>query len=123
MIFTARQGRGGAARLQVQGTGRGGPPDGTRNSAQDPSASGPGRIDETRTRGNRFWHPRSRVQSRASCGLRPRCSPSLIQGRWLPFLDRAELHHRWIAERIEEFEAPLLVCEPVLAEAVYLLGP
>jgi len=37
------------------------------------------------------------------------------------FFDRAERHHRWIAKQIEEIEPPLLVCEPVLAEAVYLL--
>jgi glutathione S-transferase len=31
-------------------------------------------------------------------------------------------HHRWVAERIEELDTPLLVCEPVLAEAMYLLA-
>jgi len=44
-------------------------------------------------------------------------------GPLIAFLDRAERHHRWVAERIEELEAPLLVCEPVLAEAMYLLAP
>jgi predicted nucleic acid-binding protein len=34
------------------------------------------------------------------------------------FLDRAEQHHRWI----EELDTPLLVCEPVLAEAMHLLA-
>ena len=43
-------------------------------------------------------------------------------GPLVAFFDRAELHHRWIAARIEELEAPLLVCEPVLAEAMYLLA-
>jgi len=43
-------------------------------------------------------------------------------GPLVAFLDRAERHHRWVAERIEELEAPLLVCEPVLAEAMYLLA-
>lgn len=43
-------------------------------------------------------------------------------GPLVAFFDRAEQHHRWIAERIEELEAPLLVCEPVLAEAMYLLA-
>jgi predicted nucleic acid-binding protein len=43
-------------------------------------------------------------------------------GPLVAFFDRAERHHRWIAKRIEEFEPPLLVCEPVLAEAMYLLG-
>jgi uncharacterized protein len=44
-------------------------------------------------------------------------------GPLVAFFDRAEQHHHWIAERIEELEAPLLVCEPVLAEAMYLLAP
>jgi predicted nucleic acid-binding protein len=43
-------------------------------------------------------------------------------GPLVAFFDRAEHHHRWIAARIEELEAPLLVCEPVLAEAMYLLA-
>jgi uncharacterized protein len=44
-------------------------------------------------------------------------------GPLVAFLDRAEQHHRWVAKRIEELDAPLLVCEPVLAEAMHLLGP
>ena len=43
-------------------------------------------------------------------------------GPLVAFLDRAEQHHWWVAERIEELEPPLLVCEPVLAEAMYLLA-
>ena len=43
-------------------------------------------------------------------------------GPLVAFFDRAEQYHRWVAERIEELEAPLLVCEPVLAEAMYLLA-
>jgi predicted nucleic acid-binding protein len=43
-------------------------------------------------------------------------------GPLVAFFDRAEQHHRWTTERIEELEAPLLVCEPVLAEAMYLLA-
>jgi uncharacterized protein len=43
-------------------------------------------------------------------------------GPLVAFFDSAETHHRWIADRIEELEAPLLVCEPVLAEAMYLVG-
>ena len=43
-------------------------------------------------------------------------------GPLVAFLDRAERHHGWVAERIEELDAPLLVCEPVLAEAMYLLA-
>jgi predicted nucleic acid-binding protein len=44
-------------------------------------------------------------------------------GPLVAFFDRAERYHRWTGERIEELEAPLLVCEPVLAEAMYLLAP
>ena len=43
-------------------------------------------------------------------------------GPLVAFFDRAEQHHRWVTERIEELDAPLLVCEPVLAEAMYLLA-
>ncbi len=43
-------------------------------------------------------------------------------GPLVAFFDRAEQHHSWVAERIEELDAPLLVCEPVLAEAMYLLA-
>jgi predicted nucleic acid-binding protein len=43
-------------------------------------------------------------------------------GPLVAFFDRAERHHGWVAARIEELEAPLLVCEPVLAEAMHLLG-
>ena len=43
-------------------------------------------------------------------------------GPLVAFLDRAEQHHRWVAERIEDLETPLLVCEPVLAEAMHLLA-
>jgi uncharacterized protein len=42
-------------------------------------------------------------------------------GPLVAFLDRSERHHRWVVERIGELEAPLLVCEPVLAEAMHLL--
>jgi uncharacterized protein len=43
-------------------------------------------------------------------------------GPLVAFFDRAERQHRWVAERIEELDAPLLICEPVLAEAMYLLA-
>ena len=43
-------------------------------------------------------------------------------GPLVALFDRAERHHPWVAERFEELEAPLLVCEPVLAEAMYLLS-
>ena len=36
--------------------------------------------------------------------------------------DRAERYHHWVAQRFKELDAPLLVCEPVLAEAMYLLA-
>jgi predicted nucleic acid-binding protein len=43
-------------------------------------------------------------------------------GPLVAFLDRAERHHAWAVERMGELTAPLLVCEPVLAEAMYLLS-
>ncbi len=43
-------------------------------------------------------------------------------GPLIAFFDRAKRHCRWVAARIEEFEPPLLVCEPVLAEVMYLLA-
>ena len=43
-------------------------------------------------------------------------------GPLVAFFDRAERNHRWVAERFEELDAPLLVCEPVLAETAYLLA-
>src|SRR5262245_20072066 len=43
-------------------------------------------------------------------------------GPLVALFDRAERHHHWVAERFNELDAPLLVCEPVLAEAMYLLA-
>ena len=43
-------------------------------------------------------------------------------GPLVAFFDRSERHHHWAAERLEELDAPLLVCEPVLTEALCLLG-
>ena len=43
-------------------------------------------------------------------------------GPLVAFLDRAERHHEWTVERVRSLEAPLLVCEPVLAEAMFLLS-
>lgn len=43
-------------------------------------------------------------------------------GPLVAFFDRAEQNHRWVAERFEKLDAPLLVCEPVLAETMYLLA-
>jgi uncharacterized protein len=49
--------------------------------------------------------------------------PAIVDtGPLVAFFDRAERHHRWATERIEKLEAPLLVCEPVLTEAIYLLA-
>jgi predicted nucleic acid-binding protein len=43
-------------------------------------------------------------------------------GPLVAFFDQADRHHRWAVDRMEELEPPLLVCEPVLAEAMYLLA-
>jgi len=43
-------------------------------------------------------------------------------GPLVALLDRAERYHAWVVERLAELEAPLLVCEPVLAEAMFLLA-
>jgi predicted nucleic acid-binding protein len=43
-------------------------------------------------------------------------------GPLVALFDRAEQYHRWVAKRFDELDAPLLVCEPVLAEAMYLLA-
>jgi uncharacterized protein len=43
-------------------------------------------------------------------------------GPLVAFLDRAERHHHWVVAQIEALDRPLLVCEPVLAETMYLLG-
>jgi predicted nucleic acid-binding protein len=43
-------------------------------------------------------------------------------GPLVAFLDRAEQHHRWVVEQVEGLDPPLLVCEPVLAEAMHLLA-
>jgi predicted nucleic acid-binding protein len=43
-------------------------------------------------------------------------------GPLVAFFDRSERHHRLTAERITELDAPLLVCEPILTETIYLLA-
>jgi predicted nucleic acid-binding protein len=43
-------------------------------------------------------------------------------GPLVAFLDRSERHHLWVVQRIEDLKAPLLLCEPVLTEAMYLLA-
>jgi predicted nucleic acid-binding protein len=43
-------------------------------------------------------------------------------GPLVAFLNRAEQHHSWARERIEQLEPPFLICEPVLTEALYLFA-
>lgn len=43
-------------------------------------------------------------------------------GPLVAFLDRAERHHGCTIEQVRTLDAPLLVCEPVLAEAMFLLS-
>lgn len=43
-------------------------------------------------------------------------------GPLVAFFDRSERYHQWTADQIERLDAPLLICEPVLTEAVYLLA-
>jgi predicted nucleic acid-binding protein len=43
-------------------------------------------------------------------------------GPLVAFFDRSERHHRWVADRIEALEPPLLLCEPVFTEAAYLFS-
>ena len=43
-------------------------------------------------------------------------------GPLVAFFDRAERNHAWAAQRVRELQAPLLVCEPVLAETMYLVA-
>ena len=43
-------------------------------------------------------------------------------GPLVAFLDRGERNHVWAVERVRELVAPLLVCEPVLAESMHLLA-
>ena len=62
---------------------------------------------------------RIRSISRVSAAMR---AAIVDTGPLVAFLDRAEQHHRWVLSRIEELDPPLLVCEPVLAEAMHLLA-
>jgi predicted nucleic acid-binding protein len=43
-------------------------------------------------------------------------------GPLVAFLDRAERHHHWVVTQVDRLDPPLLVCEPVLAEAMHLLA-
>jgi len=43
-------------------------------------------------------------------------------GPLVAFLDWAEQHHPGVIKQVKELDAPLLVCEPVLAETMYFLA-
>ena len=43
-------------------------------------------------------------------------------GPLIAYLDRGERYHAWAVAQAHKLEAPLLVCEPVLAEAMFLLA-
>lgn len=43
-------------------------------------------------------------------------------GPLVAYLDRSEHHHTWTSAQVRTLDAPLLVCEPVLAEAMFLLS-
>lgn len=43
-------------------------------------------------------------------------------GPLVAYFDRSERHHAWVVARIDKIEPPLLICEPVLTEAMYLLA-
>lgn len=42
-------------------------------------------------------------------------------GPLVAFLDRTEVHHNWSVEQFRQFAVPLLTCEPVLTECLFLL--
>lgn len=43
-------------------------------------------------------------------------------GPLVALLDRRERHHAWAVEQVRSVAPPLLVCEPVLVEAFFLLA-
>ena len=43
-------------------------------------------------------------------------------GPLVAYLDRSEKSHVWATEQISQLSPPLLVCEPVLTEALFLLA-
>ena len=43
-------------------------------------------------------------------------------GPLVALLDRRERHHAWAVEQVRSLTPPLLVCEPVLVEAFFLLA-
>jgi hypothetical protein len=54
--------------------------------------------------------------------VRLRRAPSLIRGRWSLFSTVRNSITAGSLKRIEDLDTPLLVCEPVLAEAMHLLA-
>ena len=42
-------------------------------------------------------------------------------GPLVAFIDRRDAHHAWARDRFRALKPPLLVCEPVLVEALFLL--
>lgn len=45
----------------------------------------------------------------------------LDTGPLVALLDSSDQHHSWAVEQTKSFEGPLMTCEPVLAEAFFLL--
>jgi predicted nucleic acid-binding protein len=43
-------------------------------------------------------------------------------GPLVAYFDRSERHHGWAVAQVTNLQPPLLVCEPVVAETMYLLG-
>ncbi len=43
-------------------------------------------------------------------------------GPLVAYFDRRDLHHDWAVHQMKTLAAPLLVCESVLTEALFLLG-
>jgi uncharacterized protein len=43
-------------------------------------------------------------------------------GPLVALLDRAEKHHGWAIKQVEHLHPPMLVCEPVIVEAMFLLA-
>ena len=92
---------------------------GARNPTHaGPDQARPARLDERFLRRRRF----RRIRPEASQGFRP-CPPrSLIPVRWSRFWTGPSATTAGPWSRFAALEAPLLVCEPVLAEAMYLLS-
>lgn len=43
-------------------------------------------------------------------------------GPLVALLDRAEQYHEWAKKQVEQLDPPMLVCEPVLVETLFLLN-